>query len=77
MMMLPAVQAGDTAARLAALRQGLERQSVARPRVSGPRHRAALVSGTLGETAAALERLEGQDIDGQDTSLGPASNPTS
>jgi len=60
-MMLPAAQAGDLDAGLAALRRRLGSHPVAQRKLSGLHQRAAMVSGTLEETAAALERVEGPD----------------
>jgi len=47
---------------LAAVRQRLQGHSVAQRRLSPLQHRATLVSGTLAETAAALDRSDGQDL---------------
>ena len=56
-MTLPAAQARELAPDLAAMRQRMETHPVVRRTLSAPHRRATLVSGTLAETSAALERL--------------------
>ncbi len=57
--------AGELESDLAAVRSRLKDHPVAQRKLSGLHHRAALLSGTLGETAAALEFIERQDAPGQ------------
>ena len=56
-MTLSAAQARELARDLAAMRQRLETHPVVRRTLSAPHRRATLVSGTLAETSAALDRL--------------------
>ena len=61
LVLLCAAHAQEVETGLAAVRQRLRTHPVAQRKLSGLQHRAALVSGTLEETAAALERVEGPD----------------
>ena len=62
---LSVVQAREVESGLAAVRQRLRNHPVAQRKLSALHHRAALVSGTLAETAAALDQLEGPDASRQ------------
>ncbi|MBM3747560.1 MAG: hypothetical protein FJW34_17380, partial [Acidobacteria bacterium] len=59
---LAVADAREVESGLAAMRQGLQDHPVVRQKLSGLQQRAALVSGTLEETAAALERSDGGDL---------------
>jgi RHS repeat-associated protein len=65
LLMLPAMQAGNLDADLTVVRQRLGRHPAAQRRLSGLQRRATLMHNTLGETAAALERLEEKDASGR------------
>jgi len=60
--MLSAVQAREVEKGLAAVRERLRSHPVAQRKLSERQQRAALVSATLAETAAALERSDGRDL---------------
>lgn len=62
---LPAAQTREVESGLAAVRQRLQSHPVVQRTLSGLHHRAAMVSGTLAETAAALDRLESPDASQQ------------
>jgi len=59
---LSLAQGREVESALAAVRERLQSHPVAQRKLSARQQRAALVSGTLAETAAALDRSDGQDL---------------